>query len=79
MNNEKGTISQSRVIDRDRRFPVIEISRSDLELFFPKELISRLSDDDMTSIAARYGDRMWCEDHADDLREVAAKFIDQLD
>ena len=58
-----------------KRFPVIEITRQELELFFPKEVVSRLSDDEMVFIADRYGDRLWNEDAAEDLREIVSAVI----
>ena len=76
MNDKKSNIRTEGELTREtKRFPVIEISREELFLFFDKELVNRLTDDDMSKIADRYGDRLWNPDSVDDLRDIVAETI----
>lgn len=75
-DNKKSNINTGRSLRSEtKQFPVIEISREELFLFFDKEKIERLSDDDMSTIADRYGDRLWLPDSVDDLRDIVAEFV----
>ena len=77
MEKEKGKTGSSRNCDWEAYFPTIELCRSELEIFFAEEQISKLSNKDIAEIADRYGDRIWCEYYLDDLRQIAGDYIDE--
>ncbi|MDC0936423.1 hypothetical protein OAS39_09055 [Pirellulales bacterium] len=64
-----------------KQFPVIVITRDDLEMFFSRKEVARVTDGDMEAIADHFGDRIWEECGISDafsiLKDIAKPFVNR--